>query len=674
LLLGAISLVLLGIAVPAGAAGAAPQASSLDVFVGYADNLRANPTQFPTPWDGAPNMNFQGCHGTCTFDAGAVRFVNNSSAALTVDFVHVRLSTCVFDMWQHGVSVQPNGQLIVTQTASGAADGCINAAGFFDTSDIGPNGTGWAGHCDQSGVIPQVDVSVDGVVSTFTDSGQVLNTRGVDIASCPPGTNESEQWTAIGSLPCPGSTLSLAPAAQTHAVGDAASTQATFTNSCGDGLQGAPITFTVVSGPNAGVTGSATTDTNGQASFTYTGAVPGTDTVVASTSNPAGTITSNPVTVVWTKAASQLVITGGASTSDFNDPATVAAVLSDSHGPLAGRTVTFTLNGSETCSGVTNAAGSASCSITPGEPAGTYSLAASFAGDSTHNGTSTSAAFVVTREETTLTYTGPTRAANGAPLTLSGVLKEDGVAPISGRTVTFTIGSGGSVQSCAGTTDASGSASCTIGSVNQPASSTSVPVTAVFAGDAFYLPASDSATLRFLFMTGRAFGLSASGLVGISPIPDTGPVATASAGTVAPPCVATISGLISAHTLCARVDTAVNPGISTASASVQDARVGVLGLPVIQVGLVQSSSKTACDGSHGDATVTQIIVGGIRLNIDLHPAPNTTINILGVTLILNEQVPVPGADQGLTVNAVHIKALGLLDVVLASSTSDIHNC
>jgi hypothetical protein len=380
------------------------------------------------------------------------------------------------------------------------------------------------------------------------------------------------------------------------------------------------------------------------------------------------------VTVVWQKAASQLVITGGATTSDFNDPATVAAVLSDSHGPLAGRTVTFTLNGAETCSGVTNASGSASCSITPQEAAAAYPLVASFAGDSTHLGTSATATFVVTREETTLAYTGPTQAANGSPLTLSGVLKEDGVTPISGRTVTFTIGSGGSAQSCSGTTNAGGQASCTIATVNQPASSTTVPVTAVFAGDPFYLPASASATLRFLFMTGRAFGLQSSGLVGISATPDTGQVSTASAGSVAPPCVATISGLISAHTLCARVDTAVNPGKSTATASVQDARIGVLGLPVIQIGLLQSSSQTTCGGSSGDVTITSITVGGVVVNVNVHPGPNTTINILGITLILNEQIPVPGADQGLTVNAVHVKALGLLDVVLASATSDIHNC
>jgi hypothetical protein len=100
----------------------------------------------------------------------------------------------------------------------------------------------------------------------------------------------------------------------------------------------------------------------------------------------------------------------------------------------------------------------------------------------------------------------------------------------------------------------------------------------------------------------------------------------------------------------------------------------VPGVPVIQIGAVQASSNTTCAGSTGQATIASITVGGIPLNIDLHPGPNTTINVLGVTLVLNEQSPVPGADQGLTVNAVHIKALGLLDVIIGSATSDIHNC
>jgi hypothetical protein len=508
------------------------------------------------------------------------------------------------------------------------------------------------------------------------DKGQVLNTGGVDAAACPPVSgNESLQWTPVGSVACPGAVLTLAPASQTQTVGSSAAETATLRNTCGDALQGASINFATQPGSvNPGLTPSATTDVNGNASITYSSAVTGTDTWQASTTNPAGTITSNTTTVTWIKKASQLSITGGASTSDFNDPATVAAVLSDSGGPLSGEPVTFTLNGSETCSATTDGTGSASCSLTPQEAAGTYTLLASFGGDATHFGTSATANFVVTLEETTLTYTGPGKAANGQPLTLSGVLQEDGVTPIAGRTVTFTIGSGGSAQSCAGTTSGSGSASCTIASVNQPASSTTVPVSAVFAGDAFYKPASASATLKFQFMTGRAFGIESSGLVGISPTPDTGPVATAGASTVAPPCVVTISGLITAHTLCAKVVTAVNPGTSTATASVQDATIGVLGLPVIRIGLVQSSSKTTCAGSSGDVTITSITVGGVVVNVNIHPGPNTTVTVLGVTLVLNEQLPVPGADQGLTVNAVHVSVLGLLDVIVASATSDIHNC
>jgi hypothetical protein len=657
------------VALPAAPAFAA---SDVQVFVGYADNLRADPGQFPTPWYLSPSVLFEGCTPSCTFDAGAVRLVNNSPVAVTVDSLIVKVSTCVFDLWSHGTVLQPGQQLIATQTSSTAAAVCGGTSGAFDTSDIGVNGAGT--NCTPDGVIPEVDVSIDGVPSVFMDNGQVINTTGIDTAACPAGTNESTQWTLIGSRPCPGAILSLTPATQTQDIGSPATVKAELTNSCGTGLQGAIVDFTVQLGPNAGLTGDGVTDQNGDAIFIYTGNTPGPDQLVATTTNPAGTITSNAVNVIWQKRHATLTITGGASSSDFNDPATVAATLTDSLGPVSGQTVTFKLNGAETCSAVTGASGSASCSLTPGEAAGAYPLTASFAGNATDLAASASATFTVTHEETTLTYTGLAKAANGVPLTLSGVLREDGTAPIAGRSVAFTLGSGASAQSCSGTTNASGSASCTIASVSQPATATSVPVTAVFAGDAYYLPASASATLKFLYLTGRAYGLSSSGLVGISPVPDTGQIATANAGTFGPPCVLRLSGLIAADTLCAQVVTTVGPGTSTASASVQDASIGVLGVPAIKVGLVQSSSHTDCTAASGDVTVTSLSVGGIPVNVNLHPGANTTVNVLGVTIVLNEQVPVPGADRGLTVNAVHIKVLGLLDVVLASATSDIHNC
>ncbi len=49
--------------------------------------------------------------------------------------------------------------------------------------------------------------------------------------------------------------------------------------------------------------------------------------------------------------------------------------------------------------------------------------------------------------------------------------------------MTFSIGSGTSLQSCNATTNASGAASCAIGSVNQ--SSGTVAVSASFPGDTY---------------------------------------------------------------------------------------------------------------------------------------------------------------------------------------------
>lgn len=60
------------------------------------------------------------------------------------------------------------------------------------------------------------------------------------------------------------------------------------------------------------------------------------------------------------------------------------------------------------------------------------------------------------------------------------------------------------------------------------------------------------------------------------------------------------------------------------------------------------------------------------------PGPGHLLSAAGVTLVLNEQIPVTGPDTGLTVNALHLTANGLglvqANVVLASSESDIGNC
>jgi hypothetical protein len=292
--LGILSLVTaISSAVPASAQ------SGIQVFVGYADILRADATTFPTPWYGSPQTTFYGCTpSTCTYDASAVRIVNNTASTVTVNSIKVHVDTCTYGGWP-SATLAPGADLIVTELPTGTSVGC---PGFvhMDTSDVGPGGSDYSLNCTPNGLIPTVEVSINGQTTTYADSGQVLNTGGID-GACG-GNNESTQWTAIGHTPCKGSLLGLAPAAQTHGLGTTATINATFTNSCGQPLSNVAVNFAASSGPNAGRTGTGVTNADGVATFSYTSQSLGTDTFRASITNLVGTITSNPVTVTWVAA------------------------------------------------------------------------------------------------------------------------------------------------------------------------------------------------------------------------------------------------------------------------------------------------------------------------------------------------------------------------------------
>ncbi len=279
-------------------AGSKPAAadSGIQVFVGYADILRADATTFPTPWEGSPQTTFEGCApSSCSYDAGAVRVVNNTGSTVTVDAVKVHVDTCTYAGWP-SATLAPGADLIVTELPNGTKVGCPGSV-HMDTSDVGPGGKDYSLVCTPDGIQPTVEVTINGQTTSYTDSGQVLNTGGFD-GACG-GANESTQWTAIGQKPCKGSLLSLAPAAQTHGLGTTATVIATFTNSCGQALSNVAVDFAAISGPNAGRTGTGATGANGVATFAYSSQLVGTDALHASISNLVGTITSTPVTVTW---------------------------------------------------------------------------------------------------------------------------------------------------------------------------------------------------------------------------------------------------------------------------------------------------------------------------------------------------------------------------------------
>src|SRR5215472_11019860 len=93
------------------------RAGTLNVFVGYADNLRASGF-FPSPWLGGANVVSQS-PANQTFDSGAIRIDNTGASAVTItNFqVHFPSNNSTFTLWntlvigagQTGIFAQNNG-------------------------------------------------------------------------------------------------------------------------------------------------------------------------------------------------------------------------------------------------------------------------------------------------------------------------------------------------------------------------------------------------------------------------------------------------------------------------------------------------------------------------------------------------------------------------------------
>jgi hypothetical protein len=309
-----------------------PAGTGYSVYVGYADDLRPSPKNFPTPWDGDNGVVFEGCVPNCTgWDGGAVMVVNTGATALSINSFSINLSSpgattpCVYSIWPSNISLPSGQEAIFTETLTGGGGGCTNTVNsngvaYMDSSDIGPNGANWAGNCSQSGIVPQVDLTVNGTAASYNDTGQVLTTGGIDTNSCTPGVpnaNESIQWTPVGQTGASGLKVTDSPATQSAVpTTGTAKVTATVTNGSGGPLTGVPVEFDITNGPNAGTTDTISTDSSGQAVFSYTSSLFGIDYVVpevnvqASPGNPVGTV-SGPIAYVYWETAT-LTLTPGA--------------------------------------------------------------------------------------------------------------------------------------------------------------------------------------------------------------------------------------------------------------------------------------------------------------------------------------------------------------------------
>jgi len=198
----AIGLAAMAVTTPAAHAG------SVDVQVGYADNLRPS-AFFPNPFNngltspgsyslGGHTVNYLGGGGS--IDAGAFRLINTGVVDVTLN-PGVRVDGFAnggsFQIWDSiiggGLVLHPGDQAIFTQTGS------YN----FDSSDevVGGNSP-----FTPSSAKPVVHFFLNGSLTDtpFTDSGQVLNTGGFDLANFPAFSpnkdgNEALNWRDIGT-------------------------------------------------------------------------------------------------------------------------------------------------------------------------------------------------------------------------------------------------------------------------------------------------------------------------------------------------------------------------------------------------------------------------------------------------------------------------------------------
>ncbi len=160
---------------------------------------------------------------------------------------------------------------------------------------------------------------------------------------------------------------------------------------------GTQVAFTV-SGANP-QTVAVNTNSNGLASFSYSGVRTGQDTITAVATVGTSVLTSNQSVVTWGTGlhSTFLGINQSPTTGTPGQTANLLASLTDiSVNPVAalsGQTIQFGVDGAN-CSNSTNPSGIAACQVTVGAP-GSSTLTASFAGTSSYLASSASTGFNV---------------------------------------------------------------------------------------------------------------------------------------------------------------------------------------------------------------------------------------------------------------------------------------
>lgn len=157
-----------------------------------------------------------------------------------------------------------------------------------------------------------------------------------------------------GTAAVVGEGITLGPTNATNPVGTDHVVTATVQNDDGDPIEGRQVDFEITAGPNSGLAASASTDASGEATFTWTSSVAGTDIVVASTVDSEGNpLVSNEAQKTWTAASQCDMPTLGEDMVD-NGARTVSNTMTDQEGI---QSFTFTVLDNFTVASIAPSAG-----------------------------------------------------------------------------------------------------------------------------------------------------------------------------------------------------------------------------------------------------------------------------------------------------------------------------
>jgi Bacterial Ig-like domain (group 3) len=365
------------------------------------------------------------------------------------------------------------GDNTLTVTSSGGGSGGATATA---TAYTGPTEAAAGATVTLTGKLTENGVALSGEQLTLSLGSQscvtTTPTSGSGTASCQITLSQSpgqypvtasfggdSNWSSSSSDPqtftVDGVSTSLQyNGATSAAYGASAELSATLTSG-GSALSGETVVLSMGS-----QTCTDTTDNSGNAacsitvnqapgSYTAGGDFAGDGNYNGSSDSAAFTVTSVSTTTTYT----------GDTQGAPNGTATLSAKLVDANGAaIPGEPVALSM-GSQQCATTptTDSNGVASCQITITQPAGSYPIVASFAGDGGYLSSSdTSRTFTVSSNTAVhVTALGPV--ALGGTVSLSGTLLA-GSTPVAGKALTLSLGS----QSCSATTNASGVATCSV--------------------------------------------------------------------------------------------------------------------------------------------------------------------------------------------------------------------